>query len=80
MRYAVKEAILLLFINALHVQCRTVLKTQNINATDSVRSLKGYEWAACRCENGICVNDGGKEICKCNPGYGNFTATKCKGI
>ncbi|GBN07790.1 hypothetical protein AVEN_25695-1 [Araneus ventricosus] len=78
MRYAGKEAILLLFLNALHVQCGTVLKTQNINETDSVPSLKGYEWAACICENGICVNEGGKNICKCNPGYGNFTVTKCK--
>ncbi|GBN72941.1 hypothetical protein AVEN_10550-1 [Araneus ventricosus] len=80
MRFAGKEAILLLFINALHVQCGTVLRTQNINETDSVPSLKGYEWAACLCENGSCVSEDGKNICKCNPGYGNYTETKCKGM
>ncbi|GBN21524.1 hypothetical protein AVEN_74960-1 [Araneus ventricosus] len=32
------------------------------------------------CKNGNCVNEDGKEICKCNPGYGNFKGTSCKGI
>ncbi|GBM79893.1 hypothetical protein AVEN_220443-1 [Araneus ventricosus] len=36
-----KEAILLLFLNALHVHCETVLKIQNINETDSHISLQG---------------------------------------
>ncbi|GBN34233.1 hypothetical protein AVEN_211446-1 [Araneus ventricosus] len=78
MRYAGKVAILLLFVNELHVQCGTVLKTQNVNETDSRRSLKGYEWADCSCVNGICVNEGGNNICKCNPGYGNFSETRCR--
>ncbi|GBN91143.1 hypothetical protein AVEN_58838-1, partial [Araneus ventricosus] len=34
--------------------------------------------ADCRCSNGKCVNEGGKDICKCPPGYGNFTKSYCK--
>ncbi|GBM43850.1 hypothetical protein AVEN_256724-1 [Araneus ventricosus] len=32
------------------------------------------------CKNGNCVNEGGKQICKCNPGFGNFVETTCIGI
>ncbi|GBN50486.1 hypothetical protein AVEN_176432-1 [Araneus ventricosus] len=30
------------------------------------------------CKNGNCVNEGGKDICKCNPGYGNYGETTCR--
>ncbi|GBN85086.1 hypothetical protein AVEN_148632-1 [Araneus ventricosus] len=29
------------------------------------------------CKNGNCVNEGGKDICKCNPGYFNYKETSC---
>ncbi|GBM69937.1 hypothetical protein AVEN_13801-1 [Araneus ventricosus] len=32
---------------------------------------------ACICKNGNCVNEGGKDICKCNPGYGNYKGNSC---
>ncbi|GBM43849.1 hypothetical protein AVEN_256723-1 [Araneus ventricosus] len=31
----------------------------------------------CNCEHGNCVYEGGKKICKCNPGYGNYKETSC---
>ncbi|GBM43853.1 hypothetical protein AVEN_256727-1 [Araneus ventricosus] len=77
MRCVRNEIILILFINALHAHCRTVLKTHNISETDSLFSIKGYESSGCICENGNCVNEGGKEICKCNPGYENYKRSSC---
>ncbi|CAL1282862.1 unnamed protein product [Larinioides sclopetarius] len=34
--------------------------------------------AGCSCTNGECVNEGGKDVCKCPPGYGNYTNSYCK--
>ncbi|GBL98101.1 hypothetical protein AVEN_174367-1, partial [Araneus ventricosus] len=40
-----KEAILLLFITALHVQCKTCLNSWSIKETDSSLSLRGHKWS-----------------------------------
>ncbi|CAL1282851.1 unnamed protein product, partial [Larinioides sclopetarius] len=34
--------------------------------------------AGCSCTNGKCVNEDGKDVCKCPPGYGNYTSSFCK--
>ncbi|KAF8777628.1 Delta and Notch-like epidermal growth [Argiope bruennichi] len=34
--------------------------------------------AACSCTNGECLNEGGKQVCKCKPGFGNYTRSLCK--
>ncbi|XP_055944672.1 neurogenic locus notch homolog protein 1-like isoform X2 [Argiope bruennichi] len=33
---------------------------------------------ACSCTNGECLNEGGKQVCKCKPGFGNYTRSLCK--
>ncbi|CAL1300561.1 unnamed protein product [Larinioides sclopetarius] len=70
MWFAGNETILLLIIYALHVHCRTVLKTQKINKTDIVPSLKEYETFECRCgEHEDCSFEGENKVCKCMEGY-----------
>ncbi|GBO18584.1 hypothetical protein AVEN_258602-1 [Araneus ventricosus] len=32
----------------------------------------------CSCTNGKCVIEDGKEVCKCNPGFGYFSISYCK--
>ncbi|XP_035229501.1 neurogenic locus Notch protein-like [Stegodyphus dumicola] len=32
----------------------------------------------CECENGDCVKESGKTVCKCFPEYGQYSTTKCK--
>ncbi|KAF8777632.1 hypothetical protein HNY73_014461 [Argiope bruennichi] len=34
--------------------------------------------ADCDCKNGKCLEEDGKVVCKCNPGFGNYTKTYCK--
>ncbi|CAL1300576.1 unnamed protein product, partial [Larinioides sclopetarius] len=34
--------------------------------------------ADCDCKNGKCANEGEKVVCKCPPGYGNYTQYSCR--
>ncbi|XP_055944191.1 neurogenic locus notch homolog protein 1-like [Argiope bruennichi] len=35
-------------------------------------------YAECQCKNGNCVEENGKQVCRCPPGFGNYTSGVCK--
>ncbi|GBO05276.1 hypothetical protein AVEN_99471-1, partial [Araneus ventricosus] len=72
------------YINAdLNLQENNIDETRNSQQNSNAYSLADEDIhppqrADCSCTNGQCVNEGGKEVCKCNPGYGNYTKAWCK--
>ncbi|GBM89793.1 Fat-like cadherin-related tumor suppressor [Araneus ventricosus] len=63
-----------------HYDKRNSFKDDPVVTTNEKRKMYGitHNDRACYCENGNCVNEGGKETCKCNPGYGNYKGTSCR--
>ncbi|GBN37332.1 hypothetical protein AVEN_7514-1 [Araneus ventricosus] len=74
------ELMLLLILTALHVHCRTVLKTHNRNETDILLSLKREAWIECDCGPvGHCSFVNGDKQCSCPRAYAEKDG-KCEEI
>ncbi|GBM80053.1 hypothetical protein AVEN_45038-1 [Araneus ventricosus] len=54
------------------------LEMRVLAQVSSSSSDRGSKLRACRCENGKCEGEDGKQICKCNPGFGNFSKITCR--
>ncbi|GIY69462.1 hypothetical protein CEXT_365081 [Caerostris extrusa] len=62
------------------VRCASVSKNNIEESQTDIHSIhSNYQLADCKCDNGKCVIENGKEVCKCNPEYGMY-ALKSKSI
>ncbi|GBM89502.1 Neurogenic locus Notch protein [Araneus ventricosus] len=57
-----------------------IKNSQQDNNSDSItdEDTHPYQREYCTCRDGECVIELGKEVCKCPPGFGNFTRSLCK--
>ncbi|CAL1264254.1 unnamed protein product [Larinioides sclopetarius] len=69
---SIRKQILLLVVNTFFVYVMSA-STYNIDDHETQNAA-----AVCACTNGKCVNEGGKDVCKCLPGYGNYTKSDCR--
>ncbi|GIZ03115.1 latent-transforming growth factor beta-binding protein 2 [Caerostris extrusa] len=37
-----------------------------------------YQQTACKCDNGKCATEGGKQVCVCDLGFGRISSSRCK--
>ncbi|GBN06202.1 hypothetical protein AVEN_71653-1 [Araneus ventricosus] len=61
-------------------KCEFMESTTLEGSTSTLTTVLPSTTQSCNCENGNCVYEGGKKICKCNPGYGNYKETSCIGM